>query len=523
MTTPNDPSWMTRPTQHLSHASDASLRAAFVVSLQPEKFGAKGDGTTDDTAALVAAMQAASAAKLPLVLTGTYRFSSITQTLDDLVIEWRPGAKLLCTLDKTVDTIPVQITGSRVRLLNPTLDYTVAVNIDTDSQTRPASADSFRLGGPDSGHPADDIEVTGGLIRNSRSTPVRIRYATRARVHRVTIDEALGNGIAFEACQDSSITACRVRRTGDDLIVAVASNADYLAGKSRNVQVIGNHVAQGYANGINFTGVDGGVIAANLIENTWAPGIRVWKDVTFSLGSCADIAIAPNTIRSPGRYFGPGQFKTAVMAVPAGVYCIGGVSNVVLHQQTISNAQGEDVALSGGGVVDLRPATPAMHQVVNDYIVTTGVNVQTATTTQSVVTYVPIRLIGKATTRNMNINVTTGVAGSTIRLGIYANDNGGPGALIAEAAATVDSSTTGLKTATITQALGPGTYWLAAVAQGGAPSVRALQGRAIGMPAAQDPGQVISGWIQNAVTGALPATASIQGATSTPTAITLGV
>ena len=58
-----------------------------------------------------------------------------------------------------------------------------------------------------------------------------------------------------------------------------------------------------------------------------------------------------------------------------------------------------------------------------------------------------------------------GWAGAVVRLGIYESDNGVPGALILDAG-TVDATSTGTKTITISQTLAAGYYYLAAVGQG---------------------------------------------------------
>jgi len=67
----------------------------------------------------------------------------------------------------------------------------------------------------------------------------------------------------------------------------------------------------------------------------------------------------------------------------------------------------------------------------------------------------------------ITIEVTTaGSVGSLIRLGIYNTDSGGfPSTLVLDAG-TVDSTTTGVKSITITQTLAPGLYCLVACAQG---------------------------------------------------------
>lgn len=64
----------------------------------------------------------------------------------------------------------------------------------------------------------------------------------------------------------------------------------------------------------------------------------------------------------------------------------------------------------------------------------------------------------------IGVEVTTGVASTDLRLGIYADDNGNPGALLLDAGV-VDTSAAGAAQATISQAVtGPG-VWLAAARQ----------------------------------------------------------
>jgi parallel beta-helix repeat protein len=68
-----------------------------------------------------------------------------------------------------------------------------------------------------------------------------------------------------------------------------------------------------------------------------------------------------------------------------------------------------------------------------------------------------------------------GSAGSVVRIGAYADDNGIPGALIFDAG-TVSSATTGDKEITTSQTLPAGRFWLAAVVQGGADTLARLAG-----------------------------------------------
>jgi len=71
------------------------------------------------------------------------------------------------------------------------------------------------------------------------------------------------------------------------------------------------------------------------------------------------------------------------------------------------------------------------------------------------------------------IRVTTGISGSVVRLGVYADDGTiAPGRLIADFG-TVGSATTGTKTIAIDLALSAGLYWLACVS-GHGPTLRSV-------------------------------------------------
>lgn len=77
---------------------------------------------------------------------------------------------------------------------------------------------------------------------------------------------------------------------------------------------------------------------------------------------------------------------------------------------------------------------------------------------------VPYPIVRPMTADRIAVEVSTGgAAGALLRLGIY-NDNGAglPGTLKLDAG-TVDSTTTGLKTITISHALARGLYWLAVI------------------------------------------------------------
>jgi len=104
----------------------------------------------------------------------------------------------------------------------------------------------------------------------------------------------------------------------------------------------------------------------------------------------------------------------------------------------------------------------------------------------------------------IGITVSTGAASSTVRLGIYNDSSALPGTVLLDAG-TIDASTTGDKTITITQTLTRGRWWIVGVAQGGAPTLNTVTGvnPHVGKPTAGASGHNIAYHVTG-VTGALP-------------------
>ncbi len=132
--------------------------------------------------------------------------------------------------------------------------------------------------------------------------------------------------------------------------------------------------------------------------------------------------------------------------------------------------------------------------------------------TKDVLTYAPMLIPVPAVFDRIGLEVTVAAASSSYtRLGIYADVNGFPGPLILDAGTIPTSCAAGTSTIAITQALGPGTVWVAGVSQvqaGTQPTERTYHSENIlvGMSTVLD--QWDSGWQQTNVTGALPASAT---------------
>lgn len=101
-------------------------------------------------------------------------------------------------------------------------------------------------------------------------------------------------------------------------------------------------------------------------------------------------------------------------------------------------------------------------------------------------------------------------AGGVMRLGIYADNAGVPGALVVQTAALPTDSSNNLNEAIISASLTPGMYWLVGVFQVASPNMRRFLASGGGDPnvGTDDPfgdgGSPFMAYVQNGVSGALP-------------------
>lgn len=139
----------------------------------------------------------------------------------------------------------------------------------------------------------------------------------------------------------------------------------------------------------------------------------------------------------------------------------------------------------------------------------------TTTPTVGLLALVPLWVPRAVTIDRVGVEVTTLAASGTARVGIYnADANDLPTTLLLEAtaAAQLDCSTTGVKESTISQALSPGLYYTAFVAQTAAATFRNCTGPAAPVESTTMSNVPNNCYYQLSVTGALPATFTNSGA-----------
>ena len=163
--------------------------------------------------------------------------------------------------------------------------------------------------------------------------------------------------------------------------------------------------------------------------------------------------------------------------------------------------------LSGGGTGLL--SGPVYSPVASGLYVGQPCGTTTNAVTQSLLYASPLFLAKPCTLDRIGAEVTTLAATTNVRLGIYADSNGRPGALLLDAG-TIDATGNGAKEVSISLAVPAGLLWVASVAQGGAPTMRANNAPVhgflfptLGTALGANP---VSSVTQAGVVGALPST-----------------
>ena len=107
-----------------------------------------------------------------------------------------------------------------------------------------------------------------------------------------------------------------------------------------------------------------------------------------------------------------------------------------------------------------------------------GCTITTSTYTINRLFYVPFFLQESITMDRIGAECTSAIASSTFRLGLYSSDSDGLPSNLVFDAGTIDTSSPGLKTITISQSVSAGFYFLSYAQQGGATNatMRALIG-----------------------------------------------
>lgn len=259
-----------------------------------------------------------------------------------------------------------------------------------------------------------------------------------------------------------------------------------------------------------------GVSSTMGIYDIWSDGAFVYHSITQKVSAAATQLTCWLVCDNLGTNVGTiNQWEWVTLVEGVLPSCPDTVTGQFLrtnYAQTLSDTAKQQAAVNGG----LRRTPEGVVETGKFWILAGPGAVGTLALTQSREYAVPFEVTSEVTISELDVEVTTAVAATTVRLGIRAHNplTGEPvnGAPLVDAG-TIDSSTTGVKPKALGANLNlkPGWYWYTVTAQGGAPTLRASAPWAVNapMPTKAASAAAISqfnlcGYYQDGVTGALP-------------------
>jgi hypothetical protein len=298
------------------------------------RFGARGDGVTDDSPAIQAAVAALRSKSTLYFPKGTYRFAQrrpagaaaiVITGASDVDVEFDPGAELymdnLDPVTRTGTSHGLLISGpaARIALRNVNIRWAAGAKRSLGDGIRVAGCPVFGAAPPSGwsgpGAPVNGISVSGCTVRASPQAGVIMLGVSDITVAGLRVADSGADGLHFNACRKATITDYSATSTGDDGLALVTyfarqfafdetaynfafpsltdwSNADFainnvtvVGGKANGVRIAGaNRVTLG---GLKVVGVQYG--SAVMVDSA-EPGTNVgWNYVASGTVRLADV------------------------------------------------------------------------------------------------------------------------------------------------------------------------------------------------------------------------------------------
>lgn len=271
-------------------AVPAGVRAALGLPFPVKVYGAVGDGSTDDTAEIQAAIDAAEAAgggRVLLMPGKTHRISA------DLIIDspnvTLDGAGATINRDAQVssgDNV-IEVSASNVTINDLTIRCaTAAAEIN--------GAYGILVFGS-----ATDVLISGVQVHTIAATGIVIAgAASRVNVTDCYVHDTQADGIRFAGTvTHCAATGCHVASTGDDGISIVGAIAEGV--RPTGITIDGNTVEDTTdGRGITCVGGQSVVISNNVVRNVDLAGILVAHDGTFSTYGARNVVVDGNVVEN---------------------------------------------------------------------------------------------------------------------------------------------------------------------------------------------------------------------------------
>ncbi len=266
--------------------------AGFAQTLNVKDYGAVGDGRTNDTAALTAALKAAqtTADRMVYVPAGVYRYDK-TLVLDGIHLEGAgPGKTIFETLNSADSSL--KLTGNGPELANIAIR---PVTAPTKRDTTPWSggvhvvdASHFLI---DRVH-IDKMASVGMMIRRSGGTE-----SQPSVISNCVVTDTLADGIHMtNGSHYINVLNNKVDGVGDDLI-AVVSYRSNSAGITHHINIADNEVSnQTWGRGITVVGGRDVRIVRNKIHRSSGAGVYIASEASYDTYGVFRVEVAHNVL-----------------------------------------------------------------------------------------------------------------------------------------------------------------------------------------------------------------------------------
>ena len=223
--------WLLAVLSSVAGAQQPDLKASTQLrGVNPMQTGAKCDGTTDDAAALRAAIESAKSKGLPVVLPAATCAYGAVLNLDGVKMIGRGDTSILWALDPFKAAIFLRGSGSEVRNLKLTgLQPTKRHPPREGARIVPFGANQFVI---------DNVTIDGSTATGIQTA----RGATQGTISNNRISNTLADGIHItDGASHITIVGNVIRDTGDDGIAVVSYRAQ--GGPSHHITAVRNTVS----------------------------------------------------------------------------------------------------------------------------------------------------------------------------------------------------------------------------------------------------------------------------------------
>jgi hypothetical protein len=272
------------------------------IDAQHPDFGVRGDGSTDDAAALQRAIAAATAAGRPLfVPAGTYAISSLSVPT---------GLELYGDGERTIFKVLGTAQYPFVNAVTTGWANVYLHDFAVDGNKAAIAGDPDVNGNPDAtlmlssadATPASNIVVERVSVRNAKRLGIVLQNVQGGAVRECIVEDNERDGITlYSNCKRVEITGNRVSRCSDDYIAINSENGTSTGHLCEQILVARNIlVGPGGRNkgkGIMVRGGRALSITGNVIESVSESGIHI---ANYNTTNTEDVTVSANTIRDTG-------------------------------------------------------------------------------------------------------------------------------------------------------------------------------------------------------------------------------